>query len=92
MRIKLEEEFKAREHLHRIGIIRTYLMYKYIKGEENKKGAVFPMHILEEHAYEHANRIIQNIQGTEGLNDLYEEAWEALSNKIPEHAKFSIPY
>ena len=68
MRIKLEEEFKAREHLHRIGIIRTYLMYKYIKGEENKKGAVFPMHILEEHAYEHANRIIQNIQGTEGYH------------------------
>ena len=92
MRIKLEEEFKTREYLHRIGMIKAYLMNKYIKNEKGKRGAIFPIHILEEHASDYSNKIIQSIKGTEKFNDLYEEAWSTLSDKIPEHTKFSMPY
>lgn len=92
MRITLEDEFKARVYLHQISILGGYIMDKYLREEQAKEGAKLSPHILMQQADEYSNKVMQKAFKTGEFNSMYEEAWQAIADKIPEHMIIPMPY
>lgn len=92
MEISIEDEFKARVYLHQISILGGYIMDKYLREQQAKEGAKLPPHILMQQADEYSNEVMQKAFKTGEFNSMYEEAWQSIANKIPEHMIIPMPY
>ena len=83
--LSIEEEFKAREFLHKTAIVGGALMRNYIIA--NSKGTSLPPHIIQEQADEYSNKVIQNALQNGTFDTLYNNVWEQLADVLPENLK-----
>ena len=82
MGITLEEEFKARKFMHQTAITAGYLMNKYINENSNKSTPI--LEIIRK-ADEVSNKEVQEAIKEGKLSELYEKAWQEISEVIPEN-------
>lgn len=83
--LSIEEEFKAREFLHKAAIVGGALMSNYITV--NSKGVSLPPEIIQEQADEYSNKIIQHALEHGTFETLYNNVWEQLKDVLPENLK-----
>ena len=81
----LEQEFKAREFMHKAAIVGGALMQEYIIA--NSKGVSLPPAIIEKQADEYSNKVMQKALQGGTFETLYNNVWEQLKDVLPENLK-----
>ena len=85
-KITLEKELQARIFIHKIAITGGLLMKDYM--ESQLKGNVkLPKFQVEEMADEYSNKVMQEALANGTFETLYENAWNKVSQTMPEHTK-----
>ena len=83
--LSLEEEFKAREFLHKTAIVGGALMRNYIIA--NSKDVSLPSPIIQEQADEYSNKVMQHALNNGTFEELYNNIWKQLADVLPEDLK-----
>ena len=86
---ELEKEINTRIKIHKLILTMSYLIRKYMDTEK-KKGSTLSEQELQGQGWLHANSIIRDFQVDNKFDELYEEVWEEVSGKLPEHYMLDI--
>lgn len=81
----LEEEFKAREFIHKTAIVGGALMQEYIIA--NSKGVSLPPYIIKDNADKYSNKVMQKALQNGTFEALYDNIWNSLKDVLPEDLK-----
>lgn len=84
----LEEELKVRIFAHKTTIAKVALVKQFIEKEKEGAGILLPEPIIEQQALERADKLVEKLLDKGELDSLYENAWIAIQDKLPEN--FSI--
>ena len=80
--MELEEELKARIHVHKVGITGGVLVREYINTHAN--GNMKSPEVLDM-ADEYSNNIMKKAMADGTFNALYERAWKQIRDILPQN-------
>ena len=86
---ELEKELNTRIKIHKLILTMSYLIRRYVDAKKGK-GSTLSEQELQEQGWLHANSVIRDFQADNKFNELYEEVWEEISSKLPEHYMLDI--
>ena len=84
MELTLEQEFKAREFMHKVAIVGGAFMSNYLNEEREKGGAMLPDIILQQQAQEYSDKMLKEIMALGKLDNIYNDLWETLKDILPD--------
>ena len=86
--ITLEKELQARIFVHRTAVLGAFIMREYMdKKRKDNTGVELPDFIIQKQADEFSNRLMSQAMQDGTFNDMYELAWDNLSESIPDNLK-----
>lgn len=87
MTLTLEKELRTRIFIHRVAVLSAYIKTSYMKAKTLEQGVQLTPNFIEDEAEAYANKMVQQAMCNGSLECLYEQAWEKVKDKLPEHVK-----
>ena len=84
MEFTFEQELFAREYAHKFALIGAYLIEEEVKKQTSGEVSI-PIFIAEEQALKTVTDKIQEYLANGTFEQVYEQAWESLKDRLPDN-------